>query len=383
MLYQTHMRVSLENIRRNLEAIRSMIGPEPRLLLAVKCNGYGMGAPVVATMAERRGLVQWFGVATVPEGLEVRQAGVRLPILKFSPAFPEEMEAALDHGITLAVCERANLKALQALSAAKGARPRVHLKVETGLGRTGVAPSEAPELAVFIEKNCPNLRLEGVFTHMAASGVPQGDAYTEGQFQVFMATIRRITEALGRRPELLHCANSGVVLRHGRETCLSMVRVGQAAYGFHGQLIPKAGAPAFHSGLVSFQTRISFRKKVAKGTRIGYGLVWEAQEDTWIGTIPMGWGDGFSRSFSKVGRVLVDGKFHPIVGTMSMDQSMIDLGPETDAQVGDEVILIGRSKGLEITAEELAEALKTIPQEIICRIGPRVRREYDWPGDRG
>ncbi|MGA2080472.1 MAG: alanine racemase [Holophaga sp.] len=380
MLYQTHMRVSLENIRRNLEAIRSMIGPEPRLLLAVKCNGYGMGAPVVATMAERQGLVDWFGVATVPEGLEVRQAGVRLPVLKFSPAFPEEMEAALDHGITLAVCERANIKALQSLSAAKGARPRVHLKVETGLGRTGVAPPEAPELAVFIEKNCPNLRLEGVFTHMAASGVPQGDAYTEGQFQVFMATIRRITEALGRRPELLHCANSGVVLRHGRETCLSMVRVGQAAYGVHGQLIPKAGAPALHSGLISFQTRISFRKKVAKGTRIGYGLGWEAQEDTWIGTIPMGWGDGFSRSFSNFGRVLVDGKFHPIVGTMSMDQSMIDLGPETDAQVGDEVILIGRSKDLEITPEELAEVLKTIPYEIICRIGPRVRREYGLPG---
>ena len=380
MLYQTHMRVSLENIRRNLEAIRSMIGPEPRLLLAVKCNAYGMGAPGVATMAERQGLVDWFGVATVPEGLEIRQAGVRLPILKFSPAFPEEMEAALDHGITLAVCERTNIEALQALSAAKGARTRVHLKVETGLGRIGVAPSEAPELAVFIEKKCPNLGLEGVFTHMAASGVPQGDAYTEGQFQLFMATTRRIAEVLGRMPGLLHCANSGVVLRHGRKTSLSMVRIGQAAYGLYGNLVPKAGAPAFYKGMISFQTRISFRKKVVKGSFIGYGLAWKSKEDTWIGTIPMGWCDGFSRKFSNYGRVLVDGKFYPIVGTMGMDQCMIDLGPETDVQVGDEVILIGRSKDQEITPVELAEVLKSVAYEVICQIGPRVKREYGFPG---
>ena len=378
MLYQTHMRISLENIRRNLEAIRSMIGPEPKLLLAVKCNAYGMGSPGVAAMAERQKWVDWFGVATVPEGLEVRQAGVRLPILKFSPAFPEEMEAALDHGITLAVCELDNIKALQAVSAAKGARTPVHLKVETGLGRIGVTPPKAPELAVFIEKRCPNLHLEGVFTHMAASGVPQGDAYTEDQFRLFMATTGRIAEALGRMPELLHCANSGVVLRHGREYSLSMVRVGQLAYGLYGKLVPKAGAPAFYKGMISFQTRISFRKKVVKGTRIGYGLVWEAPEDTWIGTIPMGWCDGFSRKFSNSGRVLVDGKFYPIVGNMGMDQSMINLGPETNVQVGDEVIIIGRSRDQEITPEELAEFLNSVAYEVICQIGPRVKREYGF-----
>ena len=380
MFYQTHMRVSLDNVRRNIEAVRSMIGPAPKLLLAVKGNAYGLGSVGIATMAERHDLVDWFGVATVPEGMELRQAGIRLPVLKFSPAFPEEMETAFDHGITLAVCEPSNIKALQMLCAAKGARARVHLKVETGLGRFGVAPPEAPELAVFIEKDCPNLHLDGVFTQMAVSGVPQGDAYTEAQFALFQETTRRITAALGRMPELVHCANSGVVLRHGRETNLSMVRIGQAAVGLYRQLVPGPNAPVFYPGLVSFQTRVSFQKIVRKGTPIGYGLVWEAQEDTWIVTLPVGWADGFSRRLSNAGRVLVHGKSYPMVGNMGMDQCMINLGPDTEVQVGDEVILIGRSGDQEITPEELAKVLDTTPNEVIGRIGPRVKREYDLQG---
>lgn len=380
MLYQTHMRVSLDNVRRNIEAVRSMIGPAPKLLLAVKGNAYGLGSVGIATMAERHGLVDWFGVATVPEGMELRQAGIRLPVLKFSPAFPEEMEAALDHGITLAVCEPSNIKALQMLCAAKGARARVHLKVETGLGRFGVTPPEAPGLAQFIEQDCPDLLLEGVYTQMAASGVPRGDAWTEEQFALFLETIQRIAQALGRMPDLVHCTNSGVILRHSRKTHLSMVRIGQVAFGLYKQLVPGPDAPMFYPGLISFQTRVSFLKKIGKGTSIGYGLTWAAPEDTWIGTLPLGWADGLSRRFSNTGRVLVNGKSYPMVGNLGMDQCMISLGPETDVQVGDDVILIGRSGDQEITPEELAKVLDTTPNEVIGRIGPRVKREYDLQG---
>ena len=166
MLYKTHVRIHLDSIRLNLQHLREFIGPGPRLLFSVKANGYGHGAAAVSALAEREGLVDWLGLATVPEGLELRREGIKLPILKFSPAFPDEMPAAIDAGITLPVCEPSNIQALQAACAARRTHARVHLKVETGMGRMGIAPAEAPGLAQLIARHCPNLFLEGVFTHL-------------------------------------------------------------------------------------------------------------------------------------------------------------------------------------------------------------------------
>ncbi len=160
MLYQTHARIHLDNIRFNIEGIRQAIGPERKILIAVKANAYGHGAVEVSRLAESIG-VDWLGVATVPEGLQLRQAGIRLPILKFSPAFPEEMESAVRSGITLTVCERANVDALEQVCRAANLQADVHLKVETGMGRIGVSAAEAPALAAHIERNCPNLQSGG------------------------------------------------------------------------------------------------------------------------------------------------------------------------------------------------------------------------------
>lgn len=377
MLYQTHMRVSLRNIRKNLEMLRARIGSDTKLLLTVKCNGYGLGSVGLASMAEREGLADWFGVATVTEGIEIREAGIRLPILKLSHAFPEEMEAAIDYRITLAVCERSNIQAFQDCCAAKGTTANVHLKVETGLGRIGVTPDEAPGLATFLEKECPNLHLEGVFTQMAVSGTPQGDAYTKAQVRLFKDTTDRIVISLRRIPELVHCANTGLVMRQELDARFTMVRVGQAAFGTYSNLAPAFDSLRFLQGLSSVRTRVSFLKKVREGTPIGYGLIWKAPEDTWIGTIPVGWADGLNRRFSNCGKVLVNGKAYPIVGTMCMDQSMINLGRDTDVRVGDDVVIIGQSGDQEITVEELAEAMNTVPYELICQFSARVGRVYE------
>jgi alanine racemase len=372
MLYQTHARIHLDNIRFNIEGIRRAIGPERELLIAVKANAYGHGAVEVSRMAERIG-VDWLGVATVPEGLQLRQAGIRLPILKFSPAFPEEMEYAVRSGITLTVCERANVDALEAACRAANLRADVHLKVDTGMGRIGASVAEAPALATHIERNCPRLRLEGIFTHLPVSDAVD-PTYTRGQIERFRAVVDAIHATIGRRVSLAHCANSGAVLGHA-PGWLDMVRPGIMIYGFR----PDPGTPAtiaLKPGL-SFMTRVSFLKKVAAGTSIGYGRTWFAPQDTWIATIPVGYADGFNRQFSNRGRVLINGHSHPVVGRVCMDQSMVNLGPDTDVRAGDEVVLIGKSGDEEITCDEWARGLKTITYEVTCQINARVERVYD------
>ena len=181
MLYQTHAKIHLKNIKRNLENLRKYLRKDTKLLLAMKANGYGHNAVAVASMAEHYGLVDWLGVATVPEGMELRREGIRLPILKFSPAFPDEMEAALDAGLTLAVCDHANVRQLQALSKQRHVRTNVHLKIDTGMRRLGIEPQDAPGLASYIENECPSLNLEGVFTHLPVGDQQQCNGYTKGQ----------------------------------------------------------------------------------------------------------------------------------------------------------------------------------------------------------
>lgn len=374
MLYQTHVRVHLGNIRKNIEGIRKAVGPDRKVLIAVKANGYGHGAVQVSLMAERTGLVDWLGVATVPEAIELRKAGLRLPILKFSPAFPEEMGAALENGITLAVGERTNIEALQMVCKAKGIQARVHLKVDTGMGRVGVSIDDAAYMAVFIEKECPDVHLEGVFTHLPVSDELQQMPYTKKQVDLFKKAVADIVKALERAPELVHCSNSGAVLGN-EEGWLSMVRPGIMIYGYYPDESTPKTIPLFPG--ISFLTRISFLKRVKKGTSIGYGRTWVAPEDTWIATIPAGYADGLNRLFSNCGRVLVNGKTYPIVGRVCMDQSMINLGPATDVRVGDEVVLIGRSGDQEITTYEWAKALKTITYEVTCQINSRVERVHD------
>jgi alanine racemase len=323
-------------------------------------------------MAERIG-VDWLGVATVPEGLQLRQAGVGLPILKFSPAFPEEMESAVRSGLTLTVCELANVGALEQVCRAADHRAEVHLKVDTGMGRIGVTVADAPALAAHIERHCPHLRLEGIFTHLPASD-DADPAYTRAQIERFKAVTDAIHAAIGRRVSLVHSANSGAVLGHP-PGWLDMVRPGIMIYGYR----PGPGTPAtipLKPGL-SFLTRVSFIKRVAAGTSIGYGRTWFAPQETWIATIPAGYADGFNRLFSNRGRVLINGRSYPVVGRVCMDQSMVDLGPNTDVRVGDEVVLIGRSGDAEITCEEWAQMLNTITYEVTCQINARVQRVYE------
>lgn len=371
LLYATHARVHLGNVRDNLRAIRAAVGPERRVLIAVKANGYGHGAVEVSRMAEATGTADWLGVATVPEGLELREAGLTLPILKLGPTFPWEMRAAVEAGITLAVGSLEEGEAAADAARAAGRPAAVHLKVDTGMGRVGVPPADAPAVALRLSA-LPGVAFEGVFTHLPVSDAAD-PAYTREQIAAFRALSRDVQEAAGRRL-LVHCANSGAVLGH-EPGWLDMVRPGIMVYGFR----PDPGTPGtipLKPGM-SLLTRVSFLKKVPAGTSIGYGRTWVARRDTWIATVPAGYADGFNRLFSNRGRVLIGGRSYPVAGRVCMDQTMVDLGAETDVAVGDEVVLMGRSGDAEIRCEEWAERLGTITYEVTCQVSPRVTRVYD------
>ena len=371
MLYATHARVHLDHIVANLQAVKARVG-DRAVLLAIKANAYGHGAVPVAQAVERAGAADWFGVATVPEGIQLRQAGTRLPILKFSQVFEDELPEAVRAGLVLTVVDEATVLAAERVAAAQGVTAEVHVKVDTGMRRIGVEPDRAAALARLAEDQ-PHLALTGIFTHLPASDKPAQDAFTASQLVTFGRVVDEVTEAIGRRLPYIHAANSGGVLAHP-DSWGTMVRPGVMAYGHY----PDPATPRTVDLLpgLTLASRVSFVNRVRAGETVSYGRTWTAPRDTTIATVPIGYADGFSRLNSNRGHLLVNGRRYPVAGRVCMDQTMIDAGDDEIA-VGDEVVAIGAQGDERITATEMAEVMGTIPYEVTCLITPRVMRLYD------
>lgn len=359
----------LDHLRANLDAVRARVGGRA-VLAAVKADAYGHGAVEVSRMIERTGAADWLGVATVGEGLELRAAGITLPVLKLSVARGEEVAAAVAAGLTLCVVDEDSILEAGAAATALGTTASVHLKVDTGMRRIGCEPELAPSLAQRVDAT-PGVRLEGLFSHLPISDSPRGEEFTRGQVALFARTARGVEAARGPVP-LKHLANSGAVLGHP-DTWFDLVRPGIMIYGAYPD--PEAARTVPLLPALEWRTRVSFVKRVPAGETVGYGRTWTAPRDTWIATVPVGYGDGYSRLLSNRGRMLVRGASYPIAGRVCMDQTMIDLGPHTDVTVGDEVVLVGRSGTDEITTSEVAGLMGTIPYEVTCLITRRVGRE--------
>lgn len=372
MLYATHARVHLDHIVANLQAIRARVG-DAAVLLAIKADAYGHGAAQVGLAVQAAGAVDWLGVATVPEGVSLRQAGVTLPILKLSHAFDEELPAAVGADLVLTIVDESTARAADAAAAQAGRVAEVHLKVDTGMRRIGVEPAAAAGLARLVD-DLPHLRLSGIYTHLPVSDEPAHDAFTTAQLDIFESVVGDVTAAIGRRLPFVHAANSGAVLAHPRSWG-TMVRPGVMAYGHY----PSPTTPRTVDLLpgLTLTTRVSFVKRVAAGETVSYGRTWTAPRDTTIATVPIGYADGFSRLQSSRGHMLVRGRRYPVVGRVCMDQSMIDVGDDV-IEVGDEVVAIGAQGDEAITAAEVAQVMGTIPYEVTCLIAPRVTRLYGW-----
>lgn len=364
-------RVDLDAIHANLATARDLAGGRA-VLAAVKANAYGHGLVAVSRSIQERGSADWLGIAVTAEGEELRAAGVTLPVLKFTPTFADDLPAAIAAGLTLSVGTEAAVDEAAAAARDAGATVDVHLKLDTGMRRVGAEPSAAVALAERIAGS-GSLRLGGVFTHLPISDVADGDAFTRAQLETFDASVAAIEAAVGP-VEWVHAANSGAVLGHdlGRST---LVRPGIMVYGSYPDAGTEHTQPLRDVG--TWTSRVSFVKRVSAGESVGYGRTWTAPRDTWVATVAIGYGDGYSRLLSSRGRMLIGGRSYPVIGRVCMDQTMLDLGPDRpDVQVGDEVVLMGASGDERIGVEELAGLMGTITYEVTCLIGARVPRTY-------
>ncbi|MGV8846472.1 alanine racemase [Tessaracoccus sp.] len=363
--------VDLDAINKNLALVAELSGNRT-ILVAVKANAYGHGLVAVARSIEAAGTAHWLGVATVSEAAALRAAGVSLPILKFSITMPDELAVALSTGLVFTVGDQGAIEQLAEAAAAAGRVAEAHLKIDTGMRRIGAEPGDAVALAQLI-LDSPHLVLGGIYTHLPVSDVSSGDAFTRQQFRALVDAVGDV-EAIAGPVRLVHAANSGAVLGHDLSGT-TMVRPGIMVYGSY----PDPETPHSHvlEPVIRWTSSLTFVKRVRAGETVGYGRTWTAPHDTWVGTVSVGYGDGYSRLLSNRGRMLIDGHSHPIVGRVCMDQTMIDLGRDRPhALVGDQVVLVGRSGTEEITVEEIAGLMGTISYEVTCLISGRVARRH-------
>jgi alanine racemase len=362
--------VDLSAIAANVEALRDIAAPA-EVCAVVKADGYGHGAVPVARAALEAG-AGWLAVAQVPEATELRQAGIDGPILLLSEPRPAEVDEAVAAGIHITAYTPQLLERLGAAAASRGTAPLpIHLKVDTGMRRVGATPSDTVTLAKSVDAH-PHLDLQAVWTHCAAADEPEG-SFTALQLERYEAVLAEIAAA-GIEVPLRHAANSAGAIAHPAAR-YDLVRCGIAVYG-----IPPAPALAGAAPLrpaVRLATEISFVKPVARGDGISYGLRHHVEQDTVIATLPIGYADGVFRTLGlRNQEVLVGGRRCPMVGVVTMDQVMVDLGPGADARAGDEAVLLGAQGDERITPDEWATQLGTIAYEVVCAIGPRVERRY-------
>lgn len=358
--------IDLGAFAHNLGRIRQRAGPGVETILVLKADAYGHGALALAQAATGLG-IHSFGVGTLEEGLELRRAGLGQRVLVLGTIVDEEAEAALREGIELGVHSTDRCRMLNELASRLGTRARVHLNVDTGMGRLGVLPERAPDLLQRIHRS-PGLLLCGTMTHIAATEggrEPFGRDQVQ-RFDAFLATAR----AAGLATGLVHLANSAALFTDlgGRRDA---IRPGIAAFGM---LPPGLAGEVDLKPILSLRSQVIFFKDVTPGTPIGYGGTWRAERLSRIATLPIGYDDGVPWRLSNKGRVLVRGSFAPIIGRVSMDYLTIDVTDIPGVEVGDVVTLIGRDGARELSAQDLAEQAGTIPYEVTCSIGKRVRR---------
>jgi alanine racemase len=360
--------VDLTALRSNVAELRRIVAPAG-VLAVVKADGYGHGAVATGRAAVDAGAAM-LGVALVEEGVELREAGIDAPILVLSEPVAAAATTVVSARLTPAVYTATGIEALAKAVVENDARPLpVHLKVDTGMHRVGAAPEEADALADLVTAH-RELRLEGVWTHLAVADEPD-NPYTGEQLSQFDEVRARLTNR-GHRPEMVHAANTAGALAFA-EARYDLVRPGIGIYGI--PPVPELSSVARLRPVLSVKARVSFVKRLPAGAAISYGLRYRVERPANIATVPIGYGDGVPRNLSEAGgEVLMRGRRRPIAGTVTMDQLMVDVGDD-EVEVGDEVVLIGRQEAEEVTAAEWAARLGTIPYEIVCNIGPRVPRQ--------
>jgi alanine racemase len=376
--------IRLGALTRNLRAIRRHVNPpgtprsgQRKILAVVKANAYGHGAVPVAHALARAG-ADWFGVTCSAEGIELREGGIRKPILLLTGFWAGEEKRILEHRLTPTVtrCEQLRLLERAARRARRGP-VAFHVKIDSGMNRLGIAPSDVPCLARTLA-HCPHLRLEGIFTHFASSEIFTDDK-TERQHKAFADALEHL-RTLGVEAPLIHLANSAAVASRPA-TWATMVRPGLVLYGYHQSYDPperdaRAAEKVPLHPVLSLRTRIISLRDVPVGQGVGYNGRWVATRLSRVAVVAAGYADGLPRALTNRGRIIIRGQFVPLVGTISMDLSAADVTDIPDAAIGDVATIYGDDGAASQPISAVARLLGTVTSDLCCAIGQRVPRLY-------
>ncbi len=368
----TWAEINLDRLAENCRAIKKFVGESVELMAVVKADAYGHGAVECAKRLEILG-INWLGVALPEEGLELRQRGIKTPILCLGSFWKGQENYLIENDLTPVIYQIEIAELLNRAASNKNTIADVHIKIDTGMGRIGV---RFDQVKSFFEKlrEYKNLRIQGILTHYAAADDLSENTYTIEQFSRFNRAAAIIKD-MGFQPFYQDSANSPAAIAHGF-TRSNLVRIGGILYGLGDDVLPAGIDKPQLRPVMSLHTRVAFIKKVFKGETLGYGRTFIAERDSLIASIPIGYQDGYSRSLSNRGQVIVKNQYVAVVGRISMDWTLLDVTDVQNVNVNDEVILIGGRGNLKVTAEEIAAETNTISYEITCGINRRVVRKY-------
>ena len=370
--------VDLDAIWENMVHMKENIAENTKILAVIKTDGYGHGGVPIAKMLEQLDFMFGYAAATYEEAHVLREAGVKKPILILGYTFPYCYEELIREEIRPAVYRRDTVEELAAAAANVGQKAKVHIKVDTGMGRIGITPDEEGLEFVRFLMGHPELEVEGIFTHFAKSD-EEDKTSANHQLALFQNFIDRIQTELGLTIPVKHCSNSAAILEMPQAN-MDMVRAGITTYGLYPSeevrkdIVPLRAAMSLYSHIV-------YCKTIHAGQSVSYGGLFTAQKDTRVATIPVGYGDGYPRSLSGKGYVLIRGKKAPILGRVCMDQFMVDISEIPGVMEGDKVTLLGVDGTERITAEELGELSGRFNYEFVCDLGKRIPRVYRQHGE--
>ncbi len=363
--------INLDNIAHNVRELKNLINKKTEIMAAVKADAYGHGVfEVVRTLLENG--VTRLAVSMLDEAIQLRLNGIKVPILILSYTDPVRAEEILEYDVTQTVFSFDLAKALSKAAVKMSREVKIHIKVDTGMARVGFMPGYSAVENIITISKLPGIVIEGLFTHFASAD-EEDESYTNLQFEKFMSIVNELSR-VGVHIPVKHVANSAATVKY-THMHLDMVRPGIILYGLYPS--PKELDKLDLMPAMAFKANIILIKDVEKETSISYGRTFKATQKSRIATIPVGYADGFARILSNRAKVLVNGEFAPVVGSICMDQCMIDISAlSSDVKVGDEVVIFGKQGDNEITVEDVASLMGTINYEVICIIGKRIPRVY-------
>lgn len=364
--------IDLDNIAHNVREIRRLAGKRTEIIAVVKADAYGHGTLETVTTLLENGATR-LAVSMLDEAIQLRKIGIDVPIMVLNHTDFRRLGEVLEYNITQTIYSHEMAKALSEEAVRQGTKARVHIKIDTGMTRVGFKPGYSAVKDVMAIMKLDGIIIEGIFTHFAVADT-EDRAYTLRQFELFESIIGELNR-IGALIPIRHVSNSGAILQYP-EMILEAVRPGIILYGIYPSHEVDRSIIDLRPAM-SLKANIVLVKEVEAGVSISYGRRFTTQRPSRIATVPIGYADGYSRLLSNKSRVLINGQYAPVVGNICMDQLMVDITDVTgDVKAGDEVVLIGRQGQLEITAEEIADLIGTIPYEIVSIIGKRVPRVY-------